>query len=161
MLLSANMSLSDEQKIQEICNHIRETNKVLKQFDDTFNKSTNLIKDEIFIKDVEINELKPKINNSIYLTQGEKLVSIIFRDEEKDLTTSVFCKNTDKFLLAFKKLSDRYEQINLEDYDLFCNKIQIDLDKTFDENGLKNGDKVNLIKKQKKNEDEQIFMNFE
>ena len=141
------MAFSDEQKIQSVLNHIKTTNNDLKDDDELENKYGNLIKNDIQLKDKEIDKLKSKMKYSIYMKEGEKFVSVFFKDETNATICSVFCKNTDKFMLAFNKLRNKYKQINENEYDLYYNQKLIDLNKTFDENGLKNGDKINLVKK--------------
>ena len=141
------MSSIDEKRIKSVCDHIKSINKNLKEDDDLENTYDNFVKKNLLDREEEIKKIKSKIKYSIYLKEGEKFVSVFFKDEKNEINCPVFCKNTDKFMLAFNKLKNKYKQINENEYDLYFNKRLIELDKTFDENGLKNGDKINLIKK--------------
>ena len=141
------MSLSNEEKIKPVIEHIKTTNQSLIDEGNKMNTYANYIKDDINRMEKQIDKLKSNMKYSIYLKEGEKFVSVIFKDEKNVTICSVFCKNTDKFMLAYNKLRNKYEQIKENEYNLYFNKKLIDLNKTFDENGLKNGDKINLIKK--------------
>ena len=75
--------MKDEEKIRRICSHIEKINGKLKEEDELDNQLISLNKDNIKKVENEINELKAKINNSIYLEKDEDLISIIFKEKKK------------------------------------------------------------------------------
>ena len=138
--------MKDEEKIRRIRLHIEKINGKLKEEDERDNQKISLNKDNIKKVENEINELKAKINNSIYLEKGEDLISIIFKEKEKE-SFSVFCKNTDLFRVAFDKFKSKYNEIDEDEYDIKFNQKIIELSDTLKQIGLKNGDIINLVKK--------------
>ena len=139
--------MKDEEKIIRICSHIEKINGKLKEEDELYNQLISLNKDNIKKVENEINELKAKINNSIYLEKDEDLISIIFKEKEKEISFSVLCKNTDLFRVAFDKFKSKYNEIDEDEYDFFFNQKAIELSDTLKQIGLKNGDIINLVKK--------------
>ena len=108
---------------------------------------TNEHNDEINKIKKEIEEYKTKINNFSSLNLNEKYVSVIFKEDNK-IKTSIFCRNTDKFMIAFNKFKRKYGEYEGFNYNLVCDNKIIDLEKTFDENGINNGAIIHLKRKE-------------
>ena len=102
----------------------------------------------ILSKDKEISELKNKLENSILLSKGEELISIIFIYEEQQVHYSIICKNVDNLAIAEQKLLDKFPQMKDEDYDYYMNNTRLKRTYKFKENKVNNGDIITLKKRE-------------
>jgi len=102
----------------------------------------------ILSKDKEISELKNKLENSILLSKGEELISIIFIYEEQQIHYSIICKNVDSLTIAEQKLLDKFPQMKEEDYDYYMNNTRLKRTYKFKENKVNNGDIITLKKRE-------------
>ena len=145
--------MSIDIKIKYVCSHIKEINSKLKGEEEEDNESNmvydNYVDERINSTKKQIEDLKLKLKYNFFLMQGEELISIIFKEAKYNIHFSVFCKNTDKFILAYNKLRKKFKILNENEYNLYCDNKQIDLNKNFIENRIKNGDIINL--KQREN----------
>ena len=131
-------------KYENILGHIQKINNILSN--ETFkDKGDDELKIEIEKRNKEIQELKSR--KELCLKEGETFISVIFKEMSIPITFSVFCKNSDKFFVAIKKLKKKHD-INEDAYEFRCNNNLINIKKNFIENRLKNGDKIELIKKE-------------
>jgi len=102
----------------------------------------------ILSKDKEISELKKKLDNSILLSEGEELISIIFIYEEQQVHYSVICKNVDILAIAEQKLFDKFPEMKEEEYDYYMNNTRLKRANKFKENKVNNGDIITLKKRE-------------
>ncbi len=102
----------------------------------------------ILSKEKEISELKNKLENSILLSKGEELISIIFIYEEQQIHYSIICKNVDSLTIAEQKLLDKFPQMKEEDYDYYMNNTRLKRTYKFKENKVNNGDIITLKKRE-------------
>ena len=101
----------------------------------------------ILLKDKEISELKKKLENSICLSEGEELISIIFIYEEQHVHYSIICKNIDSLAIAEQKLFDKFPKMKEEEYDYYLNNKRLKRAYKFKENKVNNGDIITLQKR--------------
>ena len=102
----------------------------------------------MLIKDKEISELKKKLDNSICLSEGEELISIIFINEEEKVHYSIICKNVDFFAVAERKLFEKFPpKMKEEEYDYYFNGTRLKRAYKFKENKVNNGDIITLKKR--------------
>ena len=101
---------------------------------------------ELKIKEKKLNEIKSQLK--FELNEGEKLMTVIFMESNYKIIQSFICKNTDKFI----RLEDLVYQIEeYKDYKESENFFLVDGRKinrynTLEQNGIKNGDVITLVK---------------
>ena len=135
-------------KLEKIISHIKNENQELKESNNMLEKyEDNSHNDDINNIKKEIEEYKTKINNFSTLNLKEKYVSVIFKEDNK-IKTSIFCRNTDKFVIAFNKFQRKYGEYEGFNYNFVCDNKIIDLEKTLDENNINNGAIIHLIRKE-------------
>ena len=126
-------------------NLINELNEKLKNLNDRLNRSINKDKinelyEEIRIKDKIISSFPVK------LSEGEKLLSVIFVSVDQKIHYSTICKNTDKFSKIENLLYDAYpEYIETENH-FFVNGNKVNKYKSLENNKIKNNDIIMLKK---------------
>ena len=164
-LIEKNNELKEEKKKnEELIEKINELEEKMKNMQNipstknsfSKNESTSLgenrekLLDNILEKDLEIKELKAKLDKAIKLEEGEELISLIFMEEKENIHYSVICKNTDKITKPEEKLFVKYPKIKEEDieFDYFFNKKRIKKSKTLKEYNITNGDIINLKKRE-------------
>ena len=109
------------------------------------NKDKNNYIENILEKDKEINKLKLKLSRIPYkLSEGEKLISIIFTSLDQKINYSVICKNTDIFSNIEKKLYDEYPEYGETENFFIANSYKVYRHKTLDDNNIKKNDKIIL-----------------
>ena len=101
----------------------------------------------ILLKDKEISELKKKLENSILLSEGEELISIIFIYEEKKIHYSIICKNVDSLAIAEQKLFNKFQEIKDEEYDYYLKDTRLKRGYKFKEKNIENGAIITLKKR--------------
>ena len=126
-------------------NLINELNEKLKNLNNSLNRSINKDKinelyEEIRIKDKIIS------NFPVKLSEGEKLLSVIFVSVDQKIHYSTICKNTDKFSKIENLLYDAYpEYIETENH-FFVNGNKVNKYKSLENNKIKNSDIIMLKK---------------
>lgn len=96
-------------------------------------------------KDNEIKELKNKLDKSILLKEGEKLISVVFISEEQKIHCSIWCKDSDNLFVPEAKLSEKYPALKEEDNILYYYKGEkVRKKKSFKENKIIDGEVITL-----------------
>ena len=101
--------------------------------------------DAILKKDAIIDELKTKLDRFPFaLSQGEKLMSIIFTNTSQKFYYSIICKNTDIFFNIEIKLYNEFpEYFESQNY-FTVNGMKIKRNKTLDDNKIKNSNIITI-----------------
>ena len=134
-----NLNLNNEEK-----NTINELSEKLQNVNIN-NLNSNISKEELN-KLLEEIRIKDKIisNYPIKLSEGEKLISVIFVSLDQKIHYSVICKNTDKFNTIENILYEAYpEYMELENY-FTVNGNKINKYKSLEFNKIKNHDIILL-----------------
>ena len=93
-----------------------------------------------------IKEYKLKISQFPFeFSTGEKIMSIIFISSDKNMISSLICKNTDVFEFVEKKLYEQYSEYKGLDNIFILNGRKIDKNKSLDENKIKNNDIITIF----------------
>ena len=124
---------------------------IYKKEDDEFNdeKKTYLLNDN---KNKEkIIELMEEIRylestQPFKLLPGEKMISVIFRNIEKDIIYSIICKDTDIFAKIEMQLYEKYPEFRESENFFIANGTIINKYKSLKENGIKDNDILLLNK---------------
>ena len=109
---------------------------------DTKNEKWIELIERIEAKEKEINEIKSRF--PFELSQGEKLMSLIFISADQKIHHSFICKNTDKFTKIEYLLYDIYPEYMESDNYFIVNGNKINKYKTLEENKIKNSDIITL-----------------
>ena len=139
-----NINMINEEK-----NLINELNEKLKNLNNTLNRNINKDKinelyEEIRIKDKIISSFPVK------LSEGEKLLSVIFVSVDQKIHYSTICKNTDKFSKIENLLYDAYPEYTETENHFFVNWNKVNKYKSLENNKIKNNDIIMLKKLNKK-----------
>ena len=131
-----NINNDDKNIINELSEKLRFLNNNL---NNNINKEKyNQLLEEIRIKDNIIS------NYPIKLSEGEKLISVIFISSDQKVHYSVICKKTDKFNIIENKLYEEYpEYLESENY-FIVNGNKINKYKSLEFNKIKNNDIIML-----------------
>ena len=98
----------------------------------------------------EIDKLKKKLSRyPLELSNGEKLISVIFTSSDQNMFYSIICKNTQKFIELEKKLYNDYPEYSKSDNYFMVNGNRVDKTKSLDENKIRNNDIIILTQKNK------------
>ena len=131
--------------------NIQELNEKLLKYEHNFNNDDKLLqlKNELLLKDKEIKELK-EINARypFELQKDENMISVMFISVNQAVNCSLICKNTDIFKNVENLLYDRYPGYRNFENDFFYNGIIVDKNKSLEENEIKDGTKIILIRKE-------------
>ena len=93
----------------------------------------------------EIDKLKKKLSRyPLELSNGEKLISVIFTSSDQNMFYSIICKNTQKFIELEKKLYNDYPEYSKSDNYFMINGNRVDKTKSLDENKIRNNDVIIL-----------------
>lgn len=107
------------------------------------------MKDTIKIKDKEINDLKDKLQKSgkdKKFVDFDNIIVIDFISSDQNINCGIKCLKTDTFAEVEEKLYQRYEKFRETNNNFLANgKLILRFKKIF-ENGIKDGDKIQLIK---------------
>ena len=123
----------------------------MKNLNNNLKNNLNNNLNNISYKD-KINELfeeirmKDKIisNYPIQLSEGEKLLSVIFISSDQKVHYSVICKNTDKFSKIENMLYDEYPEYSECENHFLVNGKKVNKYKTLEYNKIKNNDIIML-----------------
>jgi len=97
----------------------------------------------------KIKELKNEIklfreyNN---FSVGEKLILIKFSSNKQNTDYSLIAKNTEKFSKIESMLYDKYQNLKSENYSFFKDGVNININKTLEENNINHNDVIILRK---------------
>ncbi len=107
------------------------------------------MKETIKIKDKEINDLKDKLQKSgkdKKFVDFDNIIVIDFISSDQNINCGIKCLKTDTFAEVEEKLYQRYEKFRETNNNFIANgKLILRFKKIF-ENGIKDGDKIQLIK---------------
>ena len=93
----------------------------------------------------EIDKLKEKLSRyPLELSNGEKLLSVIFTSSDQNMFYSIICKNTQKFIELEKKLYNDYPEYSKSDNYFMVNGNRVDKTKSLDKNKIRNNDVIIL-----------------
>ena len=106
------------------------------------------MKETIKIKDKEINDLKDKLQKSgkdKKFVDFDNIIVIDFISSDQNINCGIKCLKTDTFAEVEEKLYQRYEKFRETNNNFIANgKLILRFKKIF-ENGIKDGDKIQLI----------------
>ena len=128
---------------------ITNLNNTLKNCNDNNDKEIiNNLKETIKIKDKEINDLKDKLQKSgkdKKFVDFDNIIVIDFISSDQNINCGIKCLKTDTFAEVEEKLYQRYEKFRETNNNFIANgKLILRFKKIF-ENGIKDGDKIQLI----------------
>ena len=130
----SNYNLNNEDKIL-----INELNEKLKNLNNNLNNDKlNELLEEIRIKDKIIS------NYPVQLSEGEKLLSVIFISLDQKVHYSIICKNTDKFSKIENMLYDEYPEYSESENHFLVNGKKVNKYKSLEYNKIKNNDIIML-----------------
>ena len=156
-----NDNKDDKNRINELEKYVKELEAKLEEKDKIINeekiKIDNLNKR---IKELErISKKDPQINNIIKLedeiklfkkynnfSEGEKLISIKFISDEKDIDYSIVAKNTEKFSKIETLIYDKYPKYIESENNYFVDGNKINRNKTLEQNNINHDDTITLKK---------------
>ena len=120
-----------------------------KKFKDSQNINENKINSnkDIIIKkqEDEIGKLKEKLSKYPFeLSNGEKLISVIFTSSDQNMYYSIICKNTQKFIELEQKLYKDYPEYSKSENYFMINGNKVNKKKSLDENKIRNNDIIIL-----------------
>ena len=147
------MNLSTELNIeknnnQQLYQRIKELEKIINIKDEqnlNNNLNNNLNKDKIneLLEEIRIKD-KIISNYPAQLSEGEKLISVIFVSSDQKLHYSVICKNTDKFSKIENMLYDEYPEYSESENHFIVNGNKVNKFKSLEFNKIKNNDIIVL-----------------
>ena len=106
-----------KEKLTNLENKLKEEKAKNKELESNYNNQILELKEEIRIKDNELNEIKSQL--PFDLLKGEKIMTVIFTSVDQKVHYSVICKNTD----VFSRLEN--EIYKEEDYEKYKDKNSI------------------------------------
>ena len=131
----------NEKLLNDKENEIKKLNEKIKELSNLNIENEKKLK----LKEKELKEIKSLIPFEI--SQGEKLMTIIFTSFDENIHCSFICKNTDKYSKLENLLRDQYpEYLKEDDYYFIANKNKIKRNITLEENHIKNNDIIILYK---------------
>ena len=139
-------------------NKLIEINELLKTEIKEFYNSQNIKEvegnsiNQINIKELdnEINKLKEQLSRyPLELSNGEKLMSVIFTSSDQNMHYSIICKNTQKFTELEDKLYNNYPEYSCTYNYFMVNGNRVNKYKSLDENKIRNNDIIILTQKNK------------
>ena len=108
------------------------------------------LKNQLNIKNNEIQELKLKIQNNYIIDEPKyninEMMVITFISQDSTVTEGIICLPSDVFVEVEKELYKKYDDLKNTNNMFTANAKYVLRFKTLSENGIKNGDKVILIK---------------
>ena len=148
----------EKEKIKKLEEKINQLNDLLKKNDNNRNSinnnqnninvnvgNPNDLLQSIIKKDKIIEDLRLKLSRfSFELSEGEKLISIIFTSTDQKIHYSIICKNTDIFYNLELKLYQKYNELSdLENY-FTVNGRRVNKTKNLEFNKIKDNDVIIL-----------------
>ena len=137
-LIEINELLNNE--IKELFNSLN-----IKEVEDNSNLEINIKE-----LDNEIGKLKEQLSRyPLELSDGEKLISVIFTSSDENMYYSIICKNTQKFTELENKLYNDYPEYSGTYNYFMVNGNKVNKFKSLDENKIRNNDIIILTQKNK------------
>mgnify|MGYP002627217902 CR=1 FL=1 len=142
-------------EINKLKDELLKANKIISNFnnlkkdDKVNNNMLNDLKETIKMKDKEIADLKNKIKNSggaPNLVDFNNIIVVDFISLDQNINCGIKCLKTDTFAEVEEKLYQRYEKYRDSNNNFFANGNLVLRFKKIYENGIKDGDKIQLIK---------------
>ena len=146
------INIKDEQNLKEKSiieignqekNLINELNDKLKNLNANLNNNLNKDKINELLEEIRIKD-KIISNYPAQLSEGEKLISVIFVSSHQKLHYSVICKNTDKFSKIENMLYDEYPEYSGSENHFLVNGNKVNKFKSLEYNKIKNNDIIML-----------------
>ena len=138
------VNIKEKQNINnENKNIINELNEKLKNLNNSLNINMNKEKYNQLLEEIRIKD-KIISNYPIKLSEGEKLISVIFVSLDQKVHYSVICKNTDKFNILENKLYEEYPEYLESDNYFIVNGNKINKYKSLEFNKINNHDIIML-----------------
>ena len=140
--------INNKNKLIEINEKLKEEIKKLSNSQNIKEEQNNSNNDKDIIQLYKkIDELKGKLSRYPFeLSEGEKLISVIFTSSDQKIHCSIICKNTDKFITLETKLYNDYPEYSETDNFFMANGSRVSKFKTLDQNKIKNSDNIILNK---------------
>ena len=140
-----NINENNKNKLNEINELLNE----IKNFYDfqNINKDKDNSCKDFIIKELynEIDKIKEKLSRYPFeLSNGEKLISVIFTSSDQNMFYSIICKNTQKFIELEQKLYNDYPEYSESNNYFMINGNIVNKDKSLDENKIRNNDIIIL-----------------
>ena len=108
------------------------------------------LKNQLNIKNNEIQELKLKIQNNIIIERPKydknEMMVVTFISQDSTVTEGIICLPSDIFVDIEKELYKKYDNLRDTNNMFTANAKPVLRFKTLSENGIKNGDKITLFK---------------
>ena len=134
-----------EEQINKLKILLNNTNDNIKNYNDLNNNKKDELIESVLKKDKEIDDLKSKLARFPFeLSDGEKLMSIIFTSIDQIIHCSIICKNTDIFSSIEAKLYKIYHEYSENENFFTVNGKKINKNKDLDYNTIKDNDIVIL-----------------
>ena len=149
----------EKEKIKKLEEKINQLNDLLKNNNNNINNNINKNRNNnnvnvgnpndllqsIIKKDKIIEDLRAKLSRFPFeLSEGEKLISIIFTSTDQKIHYSIICKNTDIFYSLELKLYQKYNELSeLENY-FTVNGRRVNKTKNLEFNRIKDNDVIIL-----------------
>jgi len=119
-----------------------EYNKIKEKLNQMYSES----KEQINKREKLIKEYELKISQFPFdFSPGEKIMSIIFISSDKNIISSLICKNTDNFKFIENKFYEKYSEYKGLDNIFILNGRKIDKYKSLDENKIKNDNIITIF----------------
>jgi len=139
---------------KKIDNELIKAYKIISEFNQTKNEqqgNNNVIKnlnELLKIKDKEINDLKIQLQNNLNnkkYVNLDKILVVNFISLDQKINCGINCLETDTFAEVEEKLYKKYEEYRETNNNFLSKGKMILRFKTILENGIKDGDKIQLI----------------
>ena len=88
-------------------------------------------------------------------------ISVIIKSSDQTIKSSFMCKKSDKFKVLEQKLYKKYPNIKNEGHYYLCEGNKIDIEKTIEENKIKDNANILYINDSENEENEEINVNIE
>ena len=151
LILENNKNKNFQIKINELSESFGREKENIKLSIAKFNDISNNInelkhKNEIYIKDSEINELKMRLSRYPFeLNEQEEIISVIFISIDESIIFPVLCKYTDNFLNTVEKFYTKYPEYKGENLFMVDGNI-IDNNKNLIENNIIDNTVIKIVK---------------
>jgi len=151
-----------ENKIKELENSLKDKDDIIKNLEnenkklkieynninEKLNHMNSELKNQINKKEKIIKEYELKISQIPFeFSPREKIMTIIFISSDQNIISSFICKNTHIFKFLENKFYEKYSEYKDINNIFISNGIEIDKNKSLDENKIKNNDIITIFNK--------------